>query len=690
MPQLLAFVLLITASCCEAAATGQGVTPVQRVINLLEKLLEETKEEGIVEADGYDGFACFCKQQADEKTVGIRSAQSDLERYDGQIKKLVGEISSLTMDLGDNNKRAKELEKEMAKAQEVRDKEAAEFQAELQDAREAVSGCEEATEQLMGSRAPGGASLLQHSTWSRVQGKLSKTLRKAIGDGALKTEAEDMSAFTSLLEDLTVGDPNKGFKFHSGAIIDALRKTTMSVKKSKAELEMDGAEKKHTFDMAQAARSRSLKSVQDNIAELEETIAAKEGDKQNNEEAMEKTRNDKAADENFLKALTDECELKASEWDQRSKTRSKELEALTQAVTILKGKVATNYGANKKLNLRASSKQLSFLQLNNIQSATNRRVIRYLSRQARKTKSRILSNLVVRIKADHFKKVRDMIKDLIAKLEADALEESNQKGWCDEQMKEATEKRDESQGDVEEDIAKLSEAKSKIQKLTDEITTLGVELADLQQALAEATEMRDAEKAQNKKTLVDAKAGLEAIKSATQVLKKFYQDKAFVQVQARYVPPNSDASGNTVGDLAPKVAEGEYKGNQDASAAILGLMAVITSDFEGTIAATKQAEKEAAADYDKYKNDSETDIKEKSGLKKSLMHDRTELEADATEYKDDLKEHALLKKEALDELDKLKPACVSTGATYEEKVARREQEIESLKSAYKILDEMDQ
>merc|ERR1719456_809814 len=98
-------------------------------------------------------------------------------------------------------------------------------------------------------------------------------------------------------------DPNaKGFKFHAGEIIDALIKTLKSFKTEKAELEMDGAEKKHTFDMAQGARSNSLKGVQDNIARLEETIAAKESDKQSNEENMEKTRNDKAADQNFLNA----------------------------------------------------------------------------------------------------------------------------------------------------------------------------------------------------------------------------------------------------------------------------------------------------------------------------------------------------------------------------------------------------
>merc|ERR1712124_104673 len=40
---------------------------------------------------------------------------------------------------------------------------------------------------------------------------------------------------------------------------------------------------------------------------------------------------------------------------------------------------------------------------------------------------------------------------------------------------------------------------------------------------------------------------------------------------------------------------------------------------------------------------------------------------------------------ALDYYDKLKPSCVDAGVSYEDRVARREEEIESLKEALRIL-----
>jgi hypothetical protein len=290
----------------------------------------------------------------------------------------------------------------------------------------------------------------------------------------------------------------------------------------------------------------------------------------------------------------------------------------------------------------------------------------------------------MRMKADHFAKVRGMIKDLIDKLSASAQEEENQKNWCDDEMEKATNKRDEAIGNVETDLAAITETKAKIDELVEEVNELEVEIAALYKNVNEATTLRKAESAENSKTLKNAKIGLSAIKAATAVLKDFY-DKAFLQTNKQ---PVADSDGQTIGDMAPKVASEDYKGKQDAASGILGMMAVIQSDFEGTISATTSEEKEAKTEHDKYVSDSETSLTEKKGLSKTKKGEIKGFESDLVEYKDDLKDHAGLKGDALDELAKLKPPCVETGASHEEKVKRREQEIESLKDAYKIFAEM--
>merc|ERR1719161_1336411 len=191
----------------------------------------------------------------------------------------------------------------------------------------------------------------------------------------------------------------------------------------------------------------------------------------------------------------------------------------------------------------------------------------------------------------------------------------------------------------------------------------------------------------NQKTLADANAGLAGVKKAMKILKDFY-DNAFVQTGEKYTPPKGDASGNTVGDLAPDTFSGDFAGNQDAATGIIGQLDVIMSDFEGTISAVKTEESDAESAFTAYKSETETDISEKESSVKTKSGEVDTETGNLADYKDNLKEHTTLKAEALKELAKLKPACVDTGSDYAEKVARREQEIESLKNAYLILDEM--
>merc|ERR1719453_3040140 len=294
---------------------------------------------------------------------------------------------------------------------------------------------------------------------------------------------------------------------------------------------------------------------------------------------------------------------------------------------------------------------------------------------------------MIQMKEDHFVKVRGMIKDMVAKLEADAAAEGDQKAWCDSEMEKATSKRDENIGAMEGDLAAKTKAESTIAKLKEEIQTLLTEISELNKSLAEATELRRKEQAENTKTLADANAGLAGVKKAMKILKDFY-DNAFIQTGEKYKPPKGDASGNTVGDLAPDTFSGDFAGNQDAASGIIGQLDVIKSDFEGTISATESAESDADSEFNDFKSESESDISEKEGSVKTKEGEVRDTTADLTGFKEDLKEHTTLKAEALQELAKLKPACVDTGSDYDEKVARREQEIESLKNAYLILDEM--
>merc|ERR1719213_602096 len=124
---------------------------------------------------------------------------------------------------------------------------------------------------------------------------------------------------------------------------------------------------------------------------------------------------------------------------------------------------------------------------------------------------------------------------------------------------------------------------------------------------------------------------------------------------------------------------------QSENGGVVGMLEVIESDFARLEADTKAAEAAAQKEYDSFMTDSKVD---KAAKTKDIEH--------KTAKKQDQEQSLVLKKEDLDgtqkELDaalayfeKLKPSCVGSGVSYEERVARRKEEIQSLQEALKIL-----
>merc|ERR1712008_36507 len=184
-----------------------------------------------------------------------------------------------------------------------------------------------------------------------------------------------------------------------------------------------------------------------------EISAEKTEEKEAAEEDKKAETKARDADQEFLDELTKQCGSKAEEWDQRSKTRSAELTAIAEATELLKSGVKDNYAANKKLaGLQKAAKHspASFLQAVQVHTGTGggatttktalvARALQLLDARAAKLDSPGLVALAakVAVHGDQFAKVKELINDLISKLEKQAKDESDQKSFCDKEMKKA-------------------------------------------------------------------------------------------------------------------------------------------------------------------------------------------------------------------------------------------------------------
>jgi peptidoglycan hydrolase CwlO-like protein len=293
-------------------------------------------------------------------------------------------------------------------------------------------------------------------------------------------------------------------------------------------------------------------------------------------------------------------------------------------------------------------------------------------------KSPILAALAMKAAADPFLKVKKLIQELIEKLVTEAAEEATKKGWCDTEMGKAESDRNSNMDKVIKLNAKLSGLEATKASLEEEIAALTAEIAELNDALTKTTKARSAEKAENMQTLDEAKEGLAATKDAYDVLASFYKSAgkakvALVQVEASPVQ-------------APGTTGGAYKGNQGKAGGILAMLEVIISDFERTIKVTTKSEKEANREFVQFERATKASIASKETQKSNDEFELKDTDAMITESMGDLDKHQKMLDDTLKTLEELKPSCVDTGMSYEDRVQKRKDEIEALKKAMCELD----
>merc|ERR1719487_1982978 len=619
-----------------------------------------------------------------EKVATLTAA---IEALETDIAALADETASTRQEIAD-------LKSTMEAQAEKRASEFALFQSDDTDLQGAIDELDRAVKKLEGAKTGmvGAKTLFQKSA--------KTALKKLAAARDVQASPQQLKSIYALMQEGNPGDAH-AFEFQSNKHIAVLKELLKTYRKTQFERQTEEENTKHAFNMAQQARANQVKAFEALVAKNEQIQAEQEQDKSAKEADKTQTEADTTADQTFLDELTAECEAKAKAWDTRSQIRSNELTAISEALELLKGGVSENFAANKKLVLVSQSEEqdededsedeeVSFLQKRDTRAAVRRQAVKFLSAKAKEINSPTLSVLVMKMKEDHFKKVRDMIKDMVARLGEEAAAEADQKAWCDEEMASATAQRDEQQARIEGEAARILKDEAMITKLSEEIKELGANIADLFKALNEQTALRKEDHEDNVKTIADAKAGLEALTGALNVLEKFYNNPAGF-VQTHYEPfkaAGSGSDGKTVSDLAPGTFEGAYEGKQQQSKGVLGMLNVIKSDFERSISTTEEAEADAETEFQDFKTATETDIDEKKNDKSSKAGEKADTNADLVEANDEKSDAVGLKGEANDELEKLKPSCVSTGSSYDEKVARRKQEIEALKEATKILTDM--
>jgi len=660
--------LLAFAALLPSQSVAVDVTPIQKVLQMMEEMLTKGKAMKHEEEVEFAKFHEWCDQNRAQLTKSIGDAADQIEQLGADISKGESDAEVLAAEVQDLNKEIDTLEGEAKSATAVRNKEHKVYAAQHLDFTESIDAIAKAISVLKSRSADVPQSLMQVSRSKLVPAK-AKTV---------------LASFLSLHEGSESGAPEaNAYESQSGGVIDMLEKLKRKFEDQRLLLEKEEMSAKANYENLLQQLTDDIKA--DNKAADSKT-AAKAGRLEDAAQAKGDkavTEKGKATDEKTLSDTNAECTARSEEYENNQVVRNDEIQAIQKAIEIISSDKVKGTGEDRLPSalLQTPKKRSAFAQLRSSGPSpeVRQRAIDYLQAQAKKFGSRYLSVVAAHTEADPFAKVKKMIKDLITKLMEEANSEADHHGYCTAEMATNKQTREIKSSEVEELSSKIESETSTSARLSEEITDLADSLSEIKGKQSEATNLRSAEKASNAKAVSEAKEASHAVEQAIKVLKDFYESQA-----AGAALVQNDAKDMDIESMSQAGKE-PYKGMQAGSGGIIGMLEVILSDFARLDTETSEAESQAQRAYDKFMDESAQDTAVKETEKKHKENNRDRADEKLRGYKKELEMTQEELDTAMDYYDKLKTQCVDTGLSYEERVKMREEEIASLQEALKIL-----
>jgi len=659
----LIYAVVFSAGVCMASE----VTPVQKVLQLMEGMLEQGKSEKHQEQVQFASYKQFCDDTEVEKKRAISEANERIDVLKADIAKYTADAARLTKEIAAHDEDISVWNGDSKAATKVREIEKADYDATHKDYSESISALERAIAVLKKQAYNRPQAFVQVSALTRMN--LIPNDAKRVLNSFLQQDPSD--------EGLAVSAPEaEGYEFQSQGVIDMLEKLLDKFMAERTTLEKEEMNSVHAYKMLMQDLKAQIEQATQDRTEKAETKAKKLQAKADAEGDLTDTTTTRDADQKYLDDLVATCEQKASDFESRQQLRAEEIAAIEKAIEII-GSQAVRGNAKKYLpnDFLQLQKATSFAQLflESERQAAQNRVSQYLRSRATELQSRVLAAIAQRAAEDPFAKVKKMIKDLIVRLMEEANEEAEHKGWCDTELSTNEQTRKEKTEAVETLHAEIDQLEASIAKLTEDITELSKAVAELDAAMAKATTIRQEEKATNTETIKDSKEAQTAVAQALTVLRDFYEKAGEATALLQQQPE------------APEIFDKPYKGMQAENGGVVGMLEVIQSDFARLESDTKAAEATAQKEYDEFMTDSKVDKEKKTtDIEHKTAKKQDETQA-LTVKNEDLEGTQKELDAALAYFDKLKPSCVDAGVSYEDRVARRKEEIQSLQEALRIL-----
>merc|ERR1719217_376363 len=447
------------------------------------------------------------------------------------------------------------------------------------------------------------------------------------------------------------------------------------------------------------AKAAQIEALTAEIEEKSVRLGNKGVEVVNMKEDLDDTKKSLAEDKAFLKDLEKNC-----------KTRAEELLALHETIQILNDDDALDL-------FKKTLPTASLLQIAVSDKQLKQRALAALSARSGHRDFRLdLIALALKGKKADFAKVLTMIDEMVVLLGKEQATDDKKKAYCEAELDKAEDELKEIEHAIEDLEKGMEEATGSIETLSAEIAALQEGIVDLDKAVAEATEQRKAEHAENTETLANNNAAKDLIAIAKNRMQKFYNPKLFKPAPKRELTAEERISVNLGGTVAPTNAPGGIAGTgvtallevsasasemRDApapppeavpayqkkgqeSGGVLAMMDMLTADLDKEIQETQVEEKNSQQEYEGFMADSAakraadaSSIAEKTAAKADLAAGLVKMTGEKTKMTE-----AMAKAEYIKDLHL---ECDWLTSNFEIRKKARAGEIDSLKKAKAVL-----
>merc|ERR1719191_2168824 len=266
---------------------------------MLQMMMKKVEAEGEKEKELFDKFMCYCKNADATLGKSIGDAETKIPQLQSDLKEAVATKAQLEADIKQHQNDRTAANEAMAKATEMREKEAAAFAKEDAEAKANLEALKKATAAIEKGMAGGF-----------LQTAAAAVLRRIVmTQDMISTDRDALSNF------LSQGDGNSnGYAPASGEIVGILKQMTDTMM---GDLKDMMAAKQKEVDALTKAIEEKIKRLGEVGIEIV-----------NLKEEIEDTSESLLEDKKFLADLEKNCANKEKEWAERCKMRQMELLAL--------------------------------------------------------------------------------------------------------------------------------------------------------------------------------------------------------------------------------------------------------------------------------------------------------------------------------------------------------------------------